>query len=1000
MTGHGARRLRRLVLGCALVVAAPTARAQDFTVALTPAAAPLSNGATQNHASSVYYDVTNSKANTNVTEVEFRLPSGYTAQGGLPPAGWTVSRIYTRGGRYRVHFRTADCTLPGASIVNGQTVTFRIDVTPPTTGISGDTTNYLLSVVPNNPCGSAGNWTLPGNNTIPLPRKVLWVTASAAPLSGASPLADTLGVTVKNESNVSKTGVTVPAPTVTASSGASYLAWGCTPVASPLAAGATSTITCSYTLTAAASGVSSFGFAATATGPTASALGAVAGPVLVGPATATFAFDNLAAGPGDDVQAILAVMNNTAGAMTITPPRFSQLTLVNVAKATGTSDPGAATVGAGATAQFIYGLTVTGVVSSQYTAAGTASTTSGNTNLAVTPPGTVAASRVDWLPEAIVKSRAGGVYRFTITVVNNSNVAVSEIDVINPQPGTWTGIANVSASGITYNRKTTSGGVDTLIYTGSLAAHGTATIVVGFTDIPTVTAATGSVDYTFQVKVIPARSGSRGVTYYQTVTDTWPIDDVAGLSLLSTPASQTLYWTNTTRTDTPHDGVVVFRATPPNVPGNPSDGTDYTTSPTPPANTTLVYADKDGSPVSSISDAPAGAYNYRVCNHDDNFVYSNCNSGFWNNAGWLDSAPAPAGGWSHTVGYQALLYPGIIPGGWVGFASNAPALTVLASADGQRPFDAVSLAAVPALGTPAATLSNARQIMFAADQGGTVTALDVLSGATYWQVTKAGESFVAGVGAALWRYALPAFQAVYANDVLFLGSTTGRLLALDATTGATLWSATAGTSIRALPSYDYARNWLYVPTDGGGILAFDLGTGQPPAAAAGWVNPGGAYRLGCSRADVAAQMTCVDRTGGIRVLDRATGATVATGAFTGGGTPSSAWKVPGGLVVGSASAVQTFTLSGATFTATGTFTLPGRTLSPVQVFGSTGFVYVGASDLRLHKLRLADASEVPPGVAVTSQLAGTLLGPASFDVTADLFFFGASDGRLWAVPYF
>ena len=98
------------------------------------------------------------------------------------------------------------------------------------------------------------------------------------------------------------------------------------------------------------------------------------------------------------------------------------------------------------------------------------------------------------------------------------------------EPPIPNGIANVSASGIAYNSKTTTGGVDTLIYRGALAAHGTATIVVSFVDIPAVTAATGSVDYTFQVKVIPTGSGTNGTFYYQTVTDTWPIDDVAGSS--------------------------------------------------------------------------------------------------------------------------------------------------------------------------------------------------------------------------------------------------------------------------------------------------------------------------------------------------------------------------------------------------------------------------------------------------------------------------------------
>jgi hypothetical protein len=305
------------------------------------------------------------------------------------------------------------------------------------------------------------------------------------------------------------------------------------------------------------------------------------------------------------------------------------------------------------------------------------------------------------------------------------------------------------------------------------------------------------------------------------------------------------------------------------------------------------------------------------------------------------------------------------------------------------------------MGTPVVTLGNGRQILFAADSAGVVTALDLQSGEVYWQVAKAGESFVAGVGGALRQYAGSGFQARYANDVLFLGSTTGNLLALDATTGATLWTAGAGSAIRALPLYDYARNWLYVPTFGAGILAYDLDSAAtPPAAGAGWTNPGGSYSLGCARADAATQMTCVQRTGAIRVLDRATGAVVASGAFTGGGVPGSVWKHSGGLVVGSALAVQTFGVSGASIALRGTFA-PGVTLSPVQAFQSPapGHIYVGGSDLRIHKLRLDTAVEVG-SVQLASQLAGAVLGPAVYDVTRDLLVMGASDGRIWAVPAF
>lgn len=979
-----ASRLARAALAFAAALACASAAAQNMTVTLTTPTPPIANAVTQAVPSSLFVDVKNTRT-TTMNEIGFQTP--YPATGGAGPAGWALQALYPSNGGTIVAFQVTTCGQGG--LANGQTGTFRIDMTPNVSpSPSQDTTDPLPVMVYGAPCGGSVRWK---QVTSSYPRKVLAMTAVASPLLGPAPLTTTVTFNVTNRSTSTYSGIALTGLTITPSAGTSS---SCSPATLTLAPNASSAFTCTVTLPSAGTSYTVAAGARSGNG-SASAVGATAGPILVGSATATFAFDKLAVRSGDVVRATLTVTNGSGAAIDVTPPTYPQLALTStLTPVSGAANPAAVSgLASGQSASFVYAFTVTGAVGASYAATGSASTTAGSTPPATTPSGTISAWQVTWAPGFLVKSRATAPYGFSVTVKNGAQDAITQVSIVNPNAG-WTNlrhgtVTNSGGSSLAYGSGDGSG---TLVYdTGTIPQNGSAKLAFTFAAAPNDAETT---PYTFQVVVTNTYLAT--VTYPFTVLNEVPIPEVSNVSVLSDASGQTLYWANTSGVGagSAHDGVVVLRAAAPSVPSFPVDGVDYAGS------TTVAYADDFGSTVTSLVDNAPGAYNYRICNHDAALVYSDCNGGLWNGAGWIDSAAAPAGGWTHTVGQSLFLRPGLVPGGNVGFASNAPALHLLAGATGARTLGPSPLGALPAVGTPALPLSNGRQILFAADSAGTVTAVDLQSGATYWQVTKAGESFVAGVAAVLRQYAGASFQALYATDVLLLASTTGSLLALDATTGATLWTVAAGAELRALPLYDYAKNWVFAPTFGGGIVAYDLSGAVPPVAAAGWTNPGGTYTVGCTFADVATQATCVDRTGNIRVLDRSTGAVVATGTFTGTGTPSSVWKVGGGLVVGSGSAVQAFTVSGATFISNGTYS-PGVTLSPVEVFQSPapGAVYVGGSDLKLHKLRLDTLAEVG-SVTVTSQLAGAVLGPPVYDVTLDVFVFGASDGRLWAVPAF
>jgi hypothetical protein len=275
-------------------------------------------------------------------------------------------------------------------------------------------------------------------------------------------------------------------------------------------------------------------------------------------------------------------------------------------------------------------------------------------------------------------------------------------------------------------------------------------------------------------------------------------------------------------------------------------------------------------------------------------------------------------------------------------------------------------------------------------------------------VLESGESFVAGVSGVTRKYAAAAFQAAYASDLLFLGSTSGRLFALNASTGAAYWSVDAGAPIRAATRYDGTNNRLYVHT-ASGIVAYDLGTSgasQPPAQAAGWVRPAGDYRLACAAGIAATDLACADVGGTIRILDKTTGAVKAALATT-VTSPSTLWPVGGsaaGYVLSSAASVQRLRVGGSplAITVAGEYA-PGATLSPVLVFTSESTIYVGGSDHALRKLRLGDASDTGEAVTIAPEAAsvGTVqVGPPAYDGDRQQFLFGTDDGRLWAVQKF
>jgi len=652
--------------------------------------------------------------------------------------------------------------------------------------------------------------------------------------------------------------------------------------------------------------------------------------------------------------------------------------------------------GTGGTITCTYSITASGT----YSFATSASNATGTATAVGASAGSIAvgSSSVTWGKYVIAHGRTS-TYSLALTVKNVSGTSITRVDVTNASSTGWTlSSATSSNTGFVYRSGLSTAG--DLVFTGTLANGASTTLTLNYSAVPAVTTTT---TYPFGVTLRPSQGATYAMSTTQNVVLVVPISDVAGLTIQANSSGQTLAWTNTSANGSTHDGVVIFRATPPAVPASPTDFTTYTAG-----SGGVVYADGGGSTVQTFADATVGSYNYRVCNHDAYYVYSACNSGFWNGVGWLDSESYPTGGWVDAVGGSALLRPGYLTGGLLGLANNAPSVAVVNIATGARAFAPVSVPSLPTAYTPVFLLSNGKSILYAADQSGVITAVDVSTGLIYWQTTKTGQSFTAGVSGITRWSASAAYQAAYTQDILLIGSTTGTIFAIDCNTGNTLWTIAAGAGIYSLITYDPLTNVFWVPTSGAGVKAYTIVGSSPTVAAppvSTWTNPEptGSYRVLCVRTASSVYVACVDTSGVLRVMNKTTGAVQASFS-TGISSPSGLARVSGsaatsGLTVSSASTVQVFTGTGTPYALArvGTWT-PGVTISTPAILADNGYLVAGGSDRRLHKVSLASAAQTSQSAQVSTQASSLNLGQPILDTASGLIVFGTSDGHMWAIP--
>jgi outer membrane protein assembly factor BamB len=620
------------------------------------------------------------------------------------------------------------------------------------------------------------------------------------------------------------------------------------------------------------------------------------------------------------------------------------------------------------------------------------------TAVGATATGTIAvgSANVVWSKAVIVNGRPA-TYSLAFTVNNTSATAVTQVDVLYAAKAGWV------VSGATGLTLSASSGDGDLILTGSIAAGATQAVTVNFSAVPSVASTT---TYPFTVKLTPTEGAAYALSTSQAVLLYVPaVADVAGLTANATSTGQALAWTNS---GPAHDGVVIFRAPSGTVPASPIDFAVYAAG-----SSGVVYADPAGSTTTSWTDATVGNFNYRVCARDASYVYSSCSTGFFSGNGWVDAEAYPSGGWVHTVGGNALVRGGLVPGSRIAQANNSPSVVILDTATGQRAFPPVAIPALPSMYTPAAPLGTGRTVLFAADQAGNVTAVDTTTGQRLWEVNKPGETFTAGVAGIARAYASAAFQAAYSMDVLVLGSTTGTVYAIDTTSGATLWTLGAGAGVYGLIVYDASTDLLWVPTAGAGVRAFTMAGSSPAVAATpapGWAfaDSSGNYQINCTSQVGGPGLACVNTAGELRIVNQTTGALMAAMFPTGVSAPAALVRVSGsaappGLVVASATRTNVLTVTASstpTIASAAQWVPSGFRTSTPAVYASSGFFVVGGTDGRLHRVSLTTGLEQAQSPRITSQAGTVTLAQPMFDATSNRYLFGTDDGHVWAVPTF
>ena len=316
--------------------------------------------------------------------------------------------------------------------------------------------------------------------------------------------------------------------------------------------------------------------------------------------------------------------------------------------------------------------------------------------------------------------------------------------------------------------------------------------------------------------------------------------------------------------------------------------------------------------------------------------------------------------------------------------------------------------------------SIAQNVAYVPAQDNFIYAVNTDTGALSWLVNPASVPFVASAGIQAKAFSTSSYTL--AQDIVVLGTHNGattsanKFIALNANTGATVWTYTGGVTggllaldvVNAPPAIDYVHNAIWFTSRNGSlVLPQSLWKLNPNTGAVLF-----SANLGAS--DYSPSLTpgsdvlFVSITGGaLTAIDPVSGSTLGSVNPGDGGLRSTAAVVtqntPYTVVFSTSTKVWAYVFSCATNPCTaggGTFTLlwGGTSVSnPSAPLAFVGLnkVYVGGGDGKIHELDLAT------GVDGKQRLLNptATVGDVGIDVTLNYVVASASDGRIYAFAF-
>ncbi len=532
------------------------------------------------------------------------------------------------------------------------------------------------------------------------------------------------------------------------------------------------------------------------------------------------------------------------------------------------------------------------------------------------------------------------------------------------------------------------------------------------------------------------------------------LQQVSNLQATAGNATVTLTWTNpTTMTGATaleaYAGVLILRQVdkPVSATSVPADGTTYTACSTIGTSNDVVVFVNNSSATSFTDSGLCGgltndhAYSYKVFAVDTAHNYSTECSTVTSGTGAcltnasaivpevvaVPSATASAhAAWVFNTLATAPSAPGINPGTSTVTASN----TLLYDINPQTGLQIVSPISLGGAISSRPTLidsldgSIAQNVAYVPGQDNFVYAVNTDTGALDWIVNPASSPFVASAG--LQAKLFSGATYTLAQDLVVAGTHNGattsanQFVALNANTGATVWTVTGNSGtvpaldiVNAAPAVDYTHGAIWFASRSNG------GTAQPSL----WkLNPNtGAVLFSAKLGPIDYSPTLAPNSdilfvsvngGSLLAIDPSSGATLGSINPGDGGLKSSAavatTTLPYTVVFSTSTKVWAYQFAcvptpnvclpggGGTFNLIWGGTAIPTPSAPLTFFPLTK-VYVGGGDGKIHELDLATGADGKQRVLNPST--GVTVGDVSIDTTLSYVIAAATDGRIYAFQF-